>query len=267
MGALRVFAEAVGVRVAYVKPHGALYNASSTTRGRLPLSSRPCGRSATTSSRSGCEIGLAASCRRGRDPLRDEGFRRPRLHPGGHARPAGRGRRRPLRPEHRHPGPRAGQGIGLLPVRSRSPALSRRHAWPAHRGRDEPGPRDLRRLRRRRPRRRRRSLQYVCRGGRRAPCPDDVGGHLPGASPISPAHAHKRGVVGDGRRRPGRGAAAGTHPRASRHRRAAERGGGPRIVRPCGPARAGCSRAAQSRWCSGSASSASVMTTLATSWP
>ena len=54
MGALRAFAEAVGVRVAYVKPHGALYNAVSTTRGRLPLSSRPCGCSATTSSRSGC---------------------------------------------------------------------------------------------------------------------------------------------------------------------------------------------------------------------
>lgn len=63
VGALRAFAEAVGVRVAYVKRHGALYNAVITTRGRLPLSSRPRGCSATTSSRSGCGIGLAASCR------------------------------------------------------------------------------------------------------------------------------------------------------------------------------------------------------------
>ncbi|QOK21744.1 hypothetical protein IGS73_11405 [Janibacter indicus] len=40
----------------------------------------------------------------------------------------------------RHPRPTRDDDGG-----SRSPALSRRHAWPAHRGRDEPGPRDLRR--------------------------------------------------------------------------------------------------------------------------
>lgn len=179
---------------------------SSTTRGRLPLSSRPCGCSATTSSRSGCGIGLAASCR-------------------GRPRRAGR------------------TVLGTLDPRVTTTAVAAPCAQPPARLAGPPG------ARRAGPTRSPSS---------RSPSP---------ASPISPAHAHERGVVGDGRRRPGRGAAAGTHPRASRHRRAAERGGGPRIVRPCGPASAGCSRAAQSRWCSGSASSASVMTTLATSCP
>lgn len=173
MGALRAFAEAVGVRVAYVKPHGALYNAVVHHEGQtaaLVEAVRPLGDDLVA-------LGL-------RDRL---GCVVPRT-------PAPCGAHRP-----RHPRPTRDDDGG-----SRSPALSRRHAWPAHRGPDEPGPRDLRRLRRRRPRHRRRSLQYVCRGGRRARCPDEVGGHLPRASPISPAHAHERGVVGDGRRRPGR---------------------------------------------------------------
>lgn len=114
VGALRAFAEAVR-------------SASPTSSGTVRATTR-------SSTPEGQAAALVEAARLLGDDLVALGLR-DRLGCVVPRTPAPCGAHRP-----RHPRPTRDDDGG-----SRSPALSRRHAWPAHRGRDEPGPRDLRR--------------------------------------------------------------------------------------------------------------------------
>ena len=91
IGALRAFALAAGTDVAYVKPHGALYNTAvhhEAQAGAVVDAARAAGGAARAW---GCPaarlLALAADAGLATDR---GGVRRPRLHPRGHARAARR---------------------------------------------------------------------------------------------------------------------------------------------------------------------------------
>ena len=98
IGALEALARVAGTRVAYVKPHGALYNAvvhheaqAAAVVDAVAAVDRRC-RSSGCRARSCSRLAAAAAAAR-----RRRGLRRPRLHPRRHAGPAPRPRRRAAR--------------------------------------------------------------------------------------------------------------------------------------------------------------------------
>ena len=94
LGALEAMCRVAGTRVAYVKPHGALYNAAVHRRGPGPRGRR-CRRRLRPGAAAPRPAGLGAACASPRRPgcRRRRGVRRPRVH-----------RRRPPRAPRRSPG-------------------------------------------------------------------------------------------------------------------------------------------------------------------
>jgi UPF0271 protein len=98
LGALEAMARVAGSRVAYVKPHGALYNTivSHEVPGRGGRDGGPRVRRDAAGPRS-AGVGVPPARRRGRGAYGHRGVRRPCLHARGHARLAATARSRAAR--------------------------------------------------------------------------------------------------------------------------------------------------------------------------